>query len=143
MARSNTLETSWLKLIFQNIPIANIGDAIGLRGSSVAGDLYIALYTTDPTDTDSGVEATYTNYARAAVVRSSGGWTVSGNQAQNAAAITYPTSGGVNNTITHVGIRTSLTGGDLLYHAALSSSVSIVSGSTPKFNANEITITAN
>ena len=33
-----------LKLIFQNTNIANIGDGTGLRGSSVAGDFYIALY---------------------------------------------------------------------------------------------------
>ena len=37
-----------LKLIFQNLDAANIGDATGLRGSTVAGNMWIALHTADP-----------------------------------------------------------------------------------------------
>lgn len=137
MARSNSLENSWLKLILQNVSITNLATASGVT------NLYVALYTTDPTDADSGVEANYTSYARVAVARTTGGWTVSNNIGTNAATITFPQSTGGTNTITHVGIRTASSGGDLLWHGNIDASVTINSGDTPKFNAGEITITAN
>lgn len=143
MARSNSLETDYLKLIFQNIALPNIGNSSGLQGSSVVGKLYVALYTTNPTDADTGTEANYTGYARIGVNRSLSGWTVSGNTVQNTASIIFPISSGGSNTITHIGIRTAITGGDLLYSGALGSSVSVSSGDTPKFNSNQIIITAN
>lgn len=58
-----------LKLLFQNLAAAGIGDASGLQPSAVAGSLYVSLYTA------SG-ECAYTSYARVAVARSAGGWTV-------------------------------------------------------------------
>ena len=48
MSASNSFETSLLQHILQNADIANIGDATGLRGSTTAGNLYIALHTADP-----------------------------------------------------------------------------------------------
>jgi len=58
MSKSNLHENAYLKLIFQNIAMANIGDSAGIQPSAGSGSLYIALYSTDPTDTDSGTEAT-------------------------------------------------------------------------------------
>ena len=141
MSKSNTQETAYLKLLYQNIDMANIGDAGGLQNSATAGSFYIALYKTDPTDADSGTEATYTSYARVAVVRSAVGWTVSGAVCSNAGVITFPTSGGNNNTITHFGIRTASSGGDLVHHAALDASLLVSSGDTPKFAIADISIT--
>jgi hypothetical protein len=40
--------TDLLELIFCNTDAPNIGDATGLRGSSVAGSLYVSLHTADP-----------------------------------------------------------------------------------------------
>ena len=37
MSKSNAFENAWLQLVFLNNPIANIGDATGLRGSTTAG----------------------------------------------------------------------------------------------------------
>ena len=48
MSMSNAAETAWLTLLLNNTNWANIGDATGLRGSTVAGSLYIALHTADP-----------------------------------------------------------------------------------------------
>lgn len=141
MSKSNLHETDYLKLVFQNIAIANIGNVAGLQPSGVAGSLYVALYTTDPTDADTGTEATYVSYARVAVVRSVAGWTVSGNEVTNAAAVTFPTSTGTNNTITHFGIRTAITGGDLIGSGALTSSLLVESTDIPKFVIGDISIT--
>lgn len=141
MSKSNLQETDYLKLVFQNVAMANVGDASGVQPSGTAGSLYVALYTTDPTDADTGTEATYTSYARVAVVRSVAGWTVSGNACTNAAAVTFPTSTGVNNTITHFGIRTASSGGDLIGSGALSSSLLIENTDVPKFVIGDISIT--
>lgn len=143
MSKSNTQETSYLKLIYQNIAMANIGDTSGIQPSATEGSLYVALYTSDPTDADVGIEADYTSYARVAVSRNVAGWTVSGNQVTNAAVITFPVSTGGTNTITHYGIRTALTGGDLIHYAALSSSITINDTETPKFNVGGISGTEN
>lgn len=140
---TNLTETNLLKLIFQNVNFANIGDATGLRGSTSAGKLYLTLYTSDPGEDDTGTEATYTGYVRKSVDRSPAGWTVSGNQVSNTNDQSFVISSGGTNTITHLGIRTAASGGDLLFHVTLSSSVTINSGETPKFNASSITFTAD
>jgi len=143
MAKSNTLESGILKLLYQNIDLANIGDASGLQNSATAGSFYIALYTTAPTDADSGTEATYTGYSRIGVVRSSVGWTVTNNVVSNAGIITYPVNTGTTQTITHVGIRTSITGGDLLHHGQLSAPFIVNNGTVPKFQIGDISVSEN
>jgi len=141
MSKSNTQETAYLKLVFQNIAMANVGDAAGIQPSAVAGSLYVALYEDDPLDTDLGTEATYTSYARVAVARAVGGWTVSGNQASNTATITFVTSTGGSSTVTHFGVRTALVGGDLIGSGELSSSLAIAITDTPKFDIGDLVIT--
>ena len=141
MSKSNLHENAYLKLVFQNIAMANIGDAAGILPSATAGNLFVALYTADPTDTDSGTEATYTSYARVAIPRSAIGWAVAGNVASNVGDVIFPVSLGVTNTITHWGIRTALTLGDLIGSGSLTGAVEIITGDTPKFNAGVITVT--
>jgi len=141
MSKSNTQETAYLKLVFQNIAMANVGDAAGIQPSAVAGSLYVALYEDDPLDTDLGTEATYTSYARVAVARAVGGWTVSSNTVSNTATVTFPVSTGGSSTVTHYGIHTALAAGDLVGSGALSSSLAIASTDTPKFDIGDIVIT--
>jgi hypothetical protein len=144
MSKSNSLENSWLLLLLNNTNIANVGDATGLRGSSTAGSLYVSLHTSDPGEAGDQTtnEATYTSYARVAVARSAGGWTVSGNAASNTAAITFPACTGGTNTITHFGIGTaSSSTGVLLYKGALTGSLAVSSGITPEFAIGDLDIT--
>lgn len=105
--------TALLNHIYQNAAIAFVGDATGLRGSTAAGSLYISLHTADPgrAGLQTTSEATYTGYARLAIVRSSAGWTVAGNQASNAAVATFNICTAGSNTITHFGIGTDASGG--------------------------------
>ena len=79
MSKSNALETALLTLYFNNTNHANVGDATGLRGSTTAGSFFLALHTADPGEggNQSTNEVTYTGYARVAVARSSGGFTIS------------------------------------------------------------------
>lgn len=153
MSKSNTWETDLLKLVFQNIDAALIGDATGLRGSTTAGNLYLSLHTADPTEggSQTSSEATYTNYARIAVVRSAGAWTVtlvdSGpSTVTNAAQVTFPQAGlaSPTNVITHVGVGTALTGGagKLLYSGILATgSLTVNQNITPSFGTGQLVIT--
>jgi hypothetical protein len=144
MSKSNAAETALLALIFNNTDFAGIGDAGGLQNSATAGSLYISLHTSDPGEagTQSTNETSYTNYDRVAVARSGAGWTVSGNQATNAAQITFPQCGLTGATITHVGIGTESSGaGILLYSGALNSSLGVSLNITPLFAASGLTVT--
>lgn len=144
MSKSNTFENDVLQLIFNNVDIADIGDAGGLQNSASAGSLYITLHTADPGEAGNATtnETAYTNYARVAVARTIGGWTVSGNSATNAAQITFPQCGASGATITHVSITTALSGSSkILYSGALNSSLAVALNITPLFAASGLTIT--
>ena len=97
MAKGNTFINDLLLLIFQNTNIALIGDATGLRGSTAVGSLYCALHTADPGAAGSQVtsEAAYAGYARVAVARTTGGFTVTSQSVTLAAQVNFaqaPTS---------------------------------------------------
>lgn len=122
MSKGNTFENDLLLHVFQNADITLIGDAAGLQNSAAAGSLYVSLHTAEPGEAGDQTtsETAYTNYARQAVARSAGGWTVSGNQVSNAAAINFPQCGVTGATITHFGIGTDVSGaGKLLYSGPL------------------------
>lgn len=140
-SKTNAFETSFLNHIFNNAAIANIGDAPGLPAAATAGSLYIALFTVNPTETGGGTEATFGAYARQAVARSAGGWTVSGNQASNTAAITFPEATSGSETITGFAIMTAVSGGDMLFFAPVGTSRAVSTGVTLEFAAGAITIT--
>lgn len=147
MSKSNTWERNLLALVFQNSPATLIGDAAGLLGSAVAGNLYISLHTADPTEDgyQNTSEATYTSYARAIVVRSAVGWTITGDsptQVKNAAAIYFPMCSGSSSTITHIGVGTDYSGaGKLLYIGQLGTPLSVSTNITPSFAAGDLIIT--
>lgn len=144
MSKSNTFENDLLQLIFNNVDIADIGDAGGLQNSAAAGSLYVALHTGDPGEAGNAStnESAYTSYARVAVARSGAGWTVSGNSATNFALIQFPECTGGSETITHVSITTAVSGtSKILYSGALSASRSVSSGIQPQFAASALTVT--
>lgn len=135
MSKSNSWENGLLLLVFNNTNFANVGDATGLRGSSTAGQLFVSLHTADPGEagTQSTNEATYTSYARVAVVRSGAGWVVTGNSVSPAATISFPTATGGSNVITHFGVGLASTGANtLLYKFSVSPNISVTSGVTPR-----------
>jgi hypothetical protein len=143
MSKSNAWETGLLQHLFNNDNVANIGDATGIRGSTVAGSLYISLHTADPGEAGDQTtnEATYTGYARVAVARSVAGWTVSGNAVTNAGAITFGACTAGSNTITHFGVGTDSAGAGTLLYSGTTNSVSVTSGVTPSFPAGDLDIT--
>ncbi len=144
MSMTNAAETALLTLIFNNTDWANVGDAAGLQNSAAAGSFYISLHTADPGETgnQSTSEANYTSYARVAVARTSGGWTISGNNVSNAAEIAFPAATGGSSTVTHFGIGSAASStGNLFYKGALSSSLAVSGGITPSFAIGELDVT--
>lgn len=135
MSKSNSLENDLLLLIFNNTGAALIGDATGLRGSTVAGSLYVSLHTADPGEAGDQTtsEAAYTSYARVAVARSGAGWTVTGNSVVPAAQINFPAGTGGSGTVTHFGVGTALSGaGKLLYSGTVTPNIVTGNGITPQ-----------
>jgi len=145
MSKANTFENDLLQLIFNNVDIADIGDAGGLQNSATAGSLYVALHTADPGEAGDATtnETAYTDYARVAVARTAGGWTVSGSSVTNTAQITFPQCGVTGATITHASITTASSGASkILYSGALSSSLAVANQITPFFAAGTgVTVT--
>ena len=141
MSFSNTFETGLLALIFNATTLTNIADN---AASAPLTDLYVALHTADPTDsgTQSSSEATYTSYARVAVARTSGGWTVSGDTVDNTAQIAFPEATGGSNTITHFSVGYASSGATtIIMHGALTSSLAVSNGITPTFAIGALTAT--
>lgn len=143
MSATNAMETAILQLYFNNTDHANVGDAAGIQNSATAGSFYISLHTADPgeTGTQTTSEATYTSYARVAVARSGAGWTVTGGNASNAAAVNFPAATGGTNSITHFGIGSDLTtAGNLFFKGALDNPLAVSSGITPSFAIGELDV---
>jgi len=138
--KTDVFENEFLRLIFNGTAIANIADN---AASSPLTNLYMSLHTADPTDAaasgQSTNETTYTGYARVAVARTSGGWTVTGNSVSPVATISFGTCSAGTATITHVGIGTLSSGtGKLLMTGSLSPSISVSTGVVPQITTASV-----
>jgi hypothetical protein len=123
MSKGDTFENDLLKLIFNATAIANIADN---AASSPLASLYVSLHTADPGEAGSQTtsECNYTGYARVAVARTSGGFTVTANSVSPAADVSFPNPTNATNlpqTASFFAIGTAASGaGKILYSGALS-----------------------
>jgi len=99
--------------------------------------VYLALYTSDPTDADTGTEVSGTSYARQSITFGS----PSNGATTNSAAIEFPQAGGSWGTVTHIGIRDALTTGNLLYHTPLDASKTIATGDVFRVASGSLSVT--
>ena len=99
--------------------------------------VYVSLYTTDPTDADSGTEVSGGSYARTAVTFGA----PSNGVSTNSADVTFPTATGSWGTVTHIGIHDALTSGNLLFHTPLDTSKTIDSGDIFKITTGNLSVT--
>lgn len=134
MSKSNTFENDLLKLIFNGTPIAGLADN---AASSPLATFYVALHTADPGEAGDQTtnEVSYTGYARVAVSRTAGGWTVTGSSVSPVANVDFGSPSGVSGTpvATHVTFGTALSGaGKVLYFGALSPTITIANGVPPR-----------
>src|SRR5690349_18898367 len=88
--------------------------------------VYVALFTTAPSDAGGGVEVTGGSYARVAVTNNATNFPgASGGAKQNANTITWPTATALWGTVVAVGIFDAASGGNLLFWALLPASKTI------------------
>lgn len=99
--------------------------------------VYLALYTSDPTDADTGTEVTGNGYARQSITFGA----PSNGVSTNTAAIEFPQATGSWGTVAYIGIRDALTTGNLLYHTALDASKTIATGDVFKVAIGSLSVT--
>lgn len=149
MAGTTTLfANDLLKLLFNATAIANVADN---AASSPITNVYASLHTADPTttagsgtvNTQNASEAAYTSYARVAVARTSGGWTVSTNTVVPVATISFPAATGGSETETYAGLGTASSGtGHLWFAGSISPTIAVSNGVTPQLTtASTLTVT--
>lgn len=127
MSKTNAWEAGILDLAALNINFALLGDATGLRGSTVAGSLYLSLHSADPGEAGDQTtnEVSYTGSNRVAVARSGSGFSRSGSALSLVANADFgqATAGSFPITVPFWGLGTSSSGaGVLLYKGPLTPS---------------------
>lgn len=141
MSKGDTFENDLLKLIFNATAIANIADN---AASSPLTNLYVALHTADPGEAGSQTtsEVAYTSYARVAVARTSGGWTVTTNSVSPAANIDFPAGTGGSGTVTHFSVGKTASGStDIFFSGTVTPNIVTGNGVTPRLTtATAITL---
>jgi len=106
--------------------------------------VYVALYTTSPTDAGGGTEVASGNgYSRQTMT---GGWTVSSGgsstRAYNTSAVTFsPCSTSSWGTVVAVGILDAASSGNLLFYGPLSANRTVEVGDVFSFPANSLGVT--
>ena len=99
--------------------------------------VYLGLFTSDPTDANTGTEVSGGSYARQSITFGA----PSNGVTTNTAAIEFPQATGSWGTVGWVGIMDSLTTGNLLYHTALNASKTIASGDIFKIAIGSLSVT--
>ena len=130
-ALSTYAELKILDLLFKNT-------------SYTSPNAYIGAFTSDPTDSASGTEASGSGYARVQIDNKTSSATSGADNSSitNSSAITFPAaSGGAWGTITHIGIFDAASSGNLLAHGALAASKVISDGDVLQLNASSLVIT--
>jgi hypothetical protein len=141
--KASTFENALLKLIFNATSITGIADN---TASTPATVLCVALHTSDPGvgGSQSTNEATYTSYARVAVNRNSGGWTVTTNSVSPVSIIVFPAATGGSETETYFSIAVPTSGSTcsgalvILYRGPISPSIAVSTGVTPELGTGTV-----
>lgn len=112
---------------------------VTLRATSYTAPaaVYVGLYTTDPTDANTGTEVTGGSYARQAATFGA----PSNGASVTSADISFPQAGASWGTIGWIGILDASTSGNLLYHSPLTASKTIDTGDIFKIAAGSLSVT--
>jgi len=99
--------------------------------------VYVGLYTSDPTDANTGTEVSGGSYARQSATFGA----PSNGVSTTTADITFPQCTSSWGTVSHIGILDALTTGNLLYHTPLTTSKAIDTGDLFKIASGSLTVT--
>lgn len=104
--------------------------------------VWVALYTTAPTDSTSGTEVSGGSYARVECLPATWNAASSGSTS-NASAIVFPTASASWGTVTAVAITDASTAGNIIWYGTLTSNKTVDSGDTFQFAAGALTLSLN
>ena len=99
--------------------------------------VYVGLYTSNPTDTNSGTEVTGGSYARQALSVT----TASAGIVTSSADVTFPQCTVLWGSVGFIGILDAVTSGNLLMHTALTTDKTIDVGDILKITSGNLTVT--
>lgn len=108
-------------------------------GALAMPTIYLGLYTSDPTDADVGTEVTGGSYARKTCTFNA----AAGGSADNDSIEEFIKATALWGDITHLGIHDASSGGNLLYHGALSATVNIDTDDIFRFAVGSIVVSAD
>ena len=110
-----------------------------LRGTTYTAPaaVYLGLYTSDPTDANTGSEVSGGSYVRKAITFGA----PSNGVSLNTAAIEFDQATADWGTIGWVGILDAVSSGNLLYHTALDLAKQIDNGDIFKINISNLSVT--
>jgi hypothetical protein len=98
--------------------------------------VYVGLYTSDPTDANTGTEVSGGSYARTAVTFGA----PSNGTSTNSGAVEFPQATGSWGTVGWIGILDAATSGNLMYHTALDVSKTISTGDIFKIAIGSLSV---
>jgi hypothetical protein len=124
-AISDYLENALINAVLRNVPYTS------------PSAVYLALFTSDPTDANAGTEVTGGAYQRQQITFG----TPNNGMVSNSNEILFPVATANWGTITHIGIFDAATGGNLLFYGAVTTSKTISTNDQLKINAGDISIT--
>lgn len=116
---------------------------LGIAVQSWPTTMYLAAYTTATTNAGGGTEVVGGSYARQVIAF--GAPTIVSLQAltSNTAIIDFPVATASWGTITHIAIMDALTGGNMLYHGAVTAPKTIASGDQLRVMASDFKVYQN
>lgn len=142
MPKSTSICNSGLALLYNATAWANIADN---AAASPATNIYMALHTASlaGASTQATTETAYTNYARVAVARTTGGWSAPASGAtSNVAAVEFAQCGVTGATITTASTGKDASGAGIIFHYGdLNASIAVSNQIQPRFPAAAVTIT--
>lgn len=97
---------------------------------------YVGLFTTDPTDADTGTEVSGGSYARTAVT-----FSVTDNAATNTAGVEFPAATASWGTVSHIAVYDASTGGNMIFHSALTTAKTITDGDVFRIPTGDLDFT--
>ena len=97
---------------------------------------FVALYTSDPTDANTGTEVSGGSYARQSATFGA----PSNGTSTNSAAIEFPQCTSSWGTVSFIGIMDASTSGNLMYHTALDTAKTIDTGDIFKIAIGSLSV---
>ena len=141
MSKGATFTFDFTRLVYNAVAIPNIADN---AASAPNSQIILALHSADPGEggSQSTNEIAYTGYARVAVPRTTGGWTVgAGGAVSNAAQVTWPPCTGGVASATYFSTAVSTGTAKIFHSGALTSPLAISNGITPQAAISALSVT--